>query len=225
MRFDSGRRSVFAWLAISLVACTFFPGQTKVDGAPSVRPDLSLTTGPLSSHTEPLELTETPNLVGRPTVTPKPTETSSQSMPPRVGLLVGNTAPDFALTYLQGQNSRLSDFRGRAVMINFWAVWCGPCRFELPVMQTVYEANRDKGFVVLAIHMRGYPEQVREFAEDLEMTFPVLLDRGGRVTAEYQVRGLPTSFFIDQDGVILGVEIGPVDEGWLEHYLAQAGVE
>lgn len=167
-----------------------------------------------------------PTIPPKPTVAlaERPTRVSPQPTAPPVGLEKGNTAPDFTLTDLEGNQVTLSDLRGQVVMINFWATWCGFCRVELPVIQSVYETHRDSGFVVLAIDVQESAKLVGAFVEDMGMTFPVLLD-SGEVTYLYDVRGLPMSFFIDQNGVIYAKHIGPVDESSLKRYLAQAGVE
>lgn len=144
---------------------------------------------------------------------------------PPVGVEVGNTGPELTLPNLMGDLVSLSDYRGQPVMINFWAVWCGFCRTELPEMQSAYEEHKDSGFVILAIDVMEDPESVGAFAEELGLTFPILLDRKGEVSRSYRVRGLPTSYFVDQNGVIIGKQLGPIDREWIERYLARAGVE
>ncbi len=147
----------------------------------------------------------------------------SKSAP--VGLEVGYTAPDLALADLKGNAVRLSDLRGRPVMLNFWAVWCGFCRVELPEMQAVYEDYQDSGFTILAIDMQEDPAEVSAFVEELGLTFPVLIDTQGEVARSYRIRGLPTSYFIGPDGVVLDVRLGPIDREWMERYLAEAGAK
>jgi peroxiredoxin len=142
-----------------------------------------------------------------------------------VGVKVGNTAPDLRLANLEGKEVSLSDLRGQPVLVNFWAVWCGFCRVELPEMQEVYEAYKDKGFVILAVDVQEEKPPVQDFVNELGLTFPVLLDTKGEVTRSYRVRGLPTSYFVDPNGVIVGVQVGPIDEAWMKKYLAQVGVK
>jgi peroxiredoxin len=134
-------------------------------------------------------------------------------------------APDLELQNLQGESLRLSDFKGHPVMVNFWAVWCGFCLVEMPTMQEAYDAYRDQGFVILAVDVREDRARVSEFVAELGLTFPVLLDTDGSVTERYQVRGLPTSYFIDRDGVIIGTQVGPVDAPWIDEHLGQTGIE
>jgi peroxiredoxin len=165
-----------------------------------------------------------------PTSTPAPTPTSTPAPDepigtPPVGTQVGNTAPDFTLVDLDGNTVTLSDLRGQVVMLNFWAVWCGFCQFEFPAIQAGYEAHRDQGFVVLAVDVQEERDVVQGFMEDMGATFTALLDTQAEVTLAYRIRGLPTSVFIDQDGVIFAVHIGPLDNEALDYYLAQVGVD
>jgi peroxiredoxin len=147
------------------------------------------------------------------------------STPPPVGVRVGNTAADLTLADLEGETISLSSLRGQPVLINFWAVWCPPCLTELPEMEEVYQAYQDQGFTVLAIHMEHDPAKVQSVVDRLELTLPVLLDAEGEVTRSYRVRGLPTSFFIDQSGIIHDTQLGAVDQEWIEKNLAEVGVE
>jgi cytochrome c biogenesis protein CcmG/thiol:disulfide interchange protein DsbE len=138
---------------------------------------------------------------------------------------VGMRAPDLELRTLDGDTIRLSDLRGQPVMINFWAVWCGFCRTELPEMQQAFEAYRDQGFTILAVDVQEDRSVVAPLVDELGLAFPVLLDSEAEVSRSYRVRGLPTSYFVDQNGVIIGRELGAIDKAWIETYLAQAGVE
>lgn len=92
-------------------------------------------------------------------------------------------------------------------------------------MQAAYETHKDGGFTVLAVDFQENVRTVREFVEEMEITFPILLDQQGKVTALYRVPGLPTSFLIDQDGLIMDIRLGPVNEEWIEKHLAEAGVK
>ena len=125
-------------------------------------------------------------------------------------------APDFTLPTLDGEDITLSDLRGRAVLINFWATWCPPCRLEMPAMQRVYERYKEEGFVVLAVNFREGQEQVKPFVEELGLTFPVLLDEKGNVASQYRVIGLPSSYFVDKEGRIQTVQVGAMSEAFME---------
>jgi thiol-disulfide isomerase/thioredoxin len=87
-------------------------------------------------------------------------------------------------------------------MVNFWATWCGPCKIEMPLFVHAYERNRDAGLVVLAVDVQEEPEGVRQFRDQYGLSFPILLDRDGQISTLYRVRGLPTTFFVDTNGVV-----------------------
>ncbi len=130
----------------------------------------------------------------------------------------GFLAPDFELKTTAGETVRLSDLRGQAVLINLWATWCPPCRAEMPAIERVYNEYKDDGLVVLAVNMTyqdSFPD-IAPFVEEYGLTFPILLDETGDVGSAYQLRSLPSSFFIGRDGVIEEVVIGgPMAEALL----------
>jgi peroxiredoxin len=135
---------------------------------------------------------------------------------------VGTPAPDFSLHTPQGERISLSDLRGQVVLINFWATWCAPCRVEMPAIQARY--NRGN-FSVLAVDFDESAELVQAFVDDLGLSFPVLLDPGGQIQNLYRVRGYPTSYFVDVEGVIRILHIGDMSETELDNYLSQLGVQ
>ncbi len=139
----------------------------------------------------------------------------------REGLLKGDIAPNFTLTNLAGETVSLSDYRGQAVLINFWATWCGPCRREMPDFNTVYASERDRGFVVLSINQEESAEQAQGFADEFSLLFPVLLDERGEVREMYQVLGLPMSYLIDGNGIIRAFHPGLVSAADLYADLSQ----
>lgn len=116
--------------------------------------------------------------------------------------VVGTPAEDFHLVDLDGKDQSLSQYRGKIVLLNFWATWCKPCTTEMPAMQASYDKLRDKGFVVLAINELEDDAQVREHIKQYGHTFPVLMDRDNRVANQFGVFGLPVSVFIDEKGVV-----------------------
>lgn len=113
---------------------------------------------------------------------------------------VGTLVEDFHLTDLEGKSQSLSQYRGKIVLVNFWATWCKPCTTEMPAMQAIYDKLRDKGFVVLAINELEDDAKVREHIKQYGHTFPVLMDRDNKVANQFGVFGLPVSVFIDQEG-------------------------
>lgn len=112
------------------------------------------------------------------------------------------TAKDFTLPDLDGKTHRLSDYRGKVVLVNFWATWCPPCRREMPSMERLSQRLKDQGFVVLAINQQEDPDKVFVFASQLkpEPTFPLLSDRNSAVANAWGVQGLPASFLVDKRG-------------------------
>ena len=114
----------------------------------------------------------------------------------------GMPAADFTLTDLEGRQQSLSQYRGKVVLLNFWATWCKPCTTEMPAMQTTFDKLRGKGFVVLAVNELEDDEKVRAHIREYKHTFPVLMDRENRVANLYGVYGLPVSVFIDEAGVV-----------------------
>ena len=136
-----------------------------------------------------------------------------------VGITEGNRARDFSLESLQGDKISLSDFRGTVVLINFWATWCEPCRAEVPGFEQVFRSHRDDGFVVLGINVEETREQVEPFVDSVDVTYPVLLDPGGEVSAVYRTLGLPMSLLLTPDGEIYVRHVGFLSEAALEDYL------
>ena len=138
-------------------------------------------------------------------------------------------APDFSLPSVGGTHTKLSDFKGKIVLLNFWATWCRYCQKERPTLQALYDRYKDKEFVVLSISIdRTSFEIVKEYVEANQITFPTLHDQAMQTASEYGVRGVPTTYFIDRDGKAVGGVIGPRE--WdsqaayrlIEHLLANA---
>ena len=127
---------------------------------------------------------------------------------PVEGTQVGNLAPDFQLQNLDGQTVPLSNLRNKPVLINFWATWCSPCRSEMPYIQEIYEEWVDKELVVLAINIGESSSKAEEFMQSYNLSFTVLLDTRQDVAQRYNITGIPTTFFIDKDGIIQDKVIG-----------------
>jgi thiol-disulfide isomerase/thioredoxin len=124
------------------------------------------------------------------------------------GAQVGQAAPEFVATSADGKELRLADLRGQVVLVNFWATWCGPCRAEMPDLDSVYQEYKDRGFVLVGMNYREGPEDVAKFTKDLRVNFPIGLDPDGAIAGQYRVRGFPSSYFIDREGRISEVRIG-----------------
>ena len=125
---------------------------------------------------------------------------------PQAGFL----APGFTLETIEGESITLSDLRGQVVLVNFWATWCPPCKAEMPAFEQTYKDYTDEGFVILAVNaiQQDSVEAIDSFRAANGLTFPILLDTNGDINRAYQVRSLPTSFFVGKDGIISEVVIG-----------------
>jgi cytochrome c biogenesis protein CcmG/thiol:disulfide interchange protein DsbE len=124
--------------------------------------------------------------------------------------LTSKPAPDFVLKDIYGQSISLAQFKGQPVLLNFWATWCGPCREELPSMQRLHEASKSNGgFQIIAISIdRSNMKKVNQYAEKLNLTFPILIDPDREIRKAYFIRGLPTSYLIDSEGKLRGFVSG-----------------
>lgn len=122
----------------------------------------------------------------------------------------GAPAPDFTLPAQDGGDVTLSALRGQVVVVNLWTAWCPPCREEMPALDEVYRRYREQGLVVLGVNstFQDVEETAAGFARDLGLTFPILFDREGTVSRRYELQALPTTYFVDRQGVIREVVIG-----------------
>lgn len=117
-------------------------------------------------------------------------------------------APDFVLKDVDGKSHKLSDYRGKVVMINFWASWCPPCRFELPSMERAYNKLKQHGVEFLAINLGEDADTIFTFTADYPVSFPLLMDIDSSVSDKYPVIGLPTSYFVSPEGRLIYRAIG-----------------
>lgn len=128
----------------------------------------------------------------------------------------GFLANDFSLTGLDGKSYQLSAFRGKPVILNFWATWCPPCRAEMPAFERVWQRYNQGDVVILAVNQRESPLTIERFEQNVvDVSFPILLDSQGEVSRLFSVTGLPTTFFIDAEGRIQTVSMGGMDEATL----------
>ena len=136
-------------------------------------------------------------------------------------------APTFSLSDLTGKKIQLKDYRGKLVFLNFFATWCSPCREEMPGMERLFRAYRDKGLVVLAVNMQQSAKTVRPFVQELKLSFPVLLDAEGSVSHDYGIRALPVSFLVGRDGNLLWRAMGgrEWDTPEMQSYIGQVVAE
>lgn len=195
------RTALFCSLVMLLMLLTACAGDISLTAVPS-RPPGSSTLSPDNS------------LVAT-------TREASSSQPP-VKAAPGFSAPDFSGLDINGQPVHLRSLltQGKAVMLNFWSVYCAPCRQEVPELLKVYQANQSR-LVVIGVDLNDTPEETRSFMREFKMDYPVLIDTTGDLVYQYRVRGRPTSFFINRDGVITGVVPGPLTSQLLDQELAK----
>ncbi len=129
---------------------------------------------------------------------------------PRV-VAVGSVAPDFTLENMQGEKVNLSQYRGKVVIVNFWATWCPPCRTEMPSMEVLHETFKDDGLVLLAINVeQSGAKVVSEFLKESPYSFPILLDEQNQTQNSYTVFQYPSSFIVDREGIVVKKLVGAV---------------
>ncbi len=149
-------------------------------------------------------------------------DTSAEGAPLLAAEESGMQAPDIELPDLAGTPVRLSDYRGQVVALNFWATWCGPCVREMPMFQEFQD--RYPNFVMLGIDEEESPDMVRDFIQQMNLSYVILLDEKAELARELRVGYLPTTFFIDEDGEIRFRHFGILTEDQLIHYLTELGV-
>jgi peroxiredoxin len=141
---------------------------------------------------------------------------------PRGGARVGGPAPDFAVPGLAGGTLALAKYRGRPVVINFLATWCGPCWRELPDFDEAAEKYQDRGLVVVGLAVKDSRDSVQRLVSNLGLTFPIGLDPAGAIAVErYRITGMPVTVFVDRQGVIRKYWTGPIDPDSLNRFIAQ----
>ncbi|MDR0137486.1 redoxin domain-containing protein [Metabacillus idriensis] len=140
---------------------------------------------------------------------------------PKEGLEIGNKPPQFELEMLNGENVQLDNVKGKKVMVNFWATWCPPCEAEMPEMQKLQNEHQDN-LIVLAVNMTNAEksrEDVESFISKRKLTFPVALDKDGRVSVQYEVYSYPTTYFLDEEGNIMNISRGAMTKETMEKLL------
>jgi peroxiredoxin len=135
----------------------------------------------------------------------------------------GLPAPGFELTSLSGERIQLEDYRGKIVLLNFWATWCAPCRLEMPAFQSRAD-QFENDLAVVAINFSEDQDEVQAFVDELNLSFDVLLDPQAEAQRLYLIRGYPTTFFIDREGMIRVQHVGVLSETQLDGYLRDLGL-
>jgi thiol-disulfide isomerase/thioredoxin len=130
----------------------------------------------------------------------------------------GQLAPDFTTQTLDGEDMRLSDYRGSVVAINFWATWCAPCKVEMPVLQEAHDAGK---LIVLGVNAGESTDLIRPYIDELGLSFPILLDPEGRIVDLYAIRVFPTTVILDPQGVVIAEHLGILTPELIDDYLAE----
>jgi len=131
---------------------------------------------------------------------------------------IDHPAPDFVLNSPDGEEIALSDFRGQPIVLNFWATWCPPCRAEVPALQAAGIAF-DNEAVILGVSVQESASAVNPFLDEYGVTYPIVLDQVGDIGQTYRVRAFPTTYFIDETGVVVDIYGGPMSEPLLHDRL------
>ena len=140
------------------------------------------------------------------------------------GLDIGNLAPDFILQSLNGNNVQLSSFRGKkAVVVNFWATWCPPCREEMPAFEDMFVNNKDQ-LEILGVNLQESERAISNFLLEIPVTYPLLLDPDKEVKELYNVFTQPVTYFVDKEGFIVDKKFGPLTPGEIEDKFSKLGV-
>ena len=198
-------------LALSaLVALAIACGSPADDASPAA----------LASAPTPVVAAAAPSLT--PTLAPVPTVTATPAPTPRVIRRASDNAPeaapDFSVETFEGESLSLSDLRGQVVVLNFWASWCPPCRWEMPFFETISQEYKERDVVFLGVAMSDTIEDAQRFADAAGVTYPLALDTANEIARDYEVLGLPTTFLIDKDGLIQR-RLGVANEATLEIFL------
>ena len=128
---------------------------------------------------------------------------------------VGKQAPEFTLPLFDGGEFTLHEHLGRPVVINFWASWCPPCRDEAPILEKVWRLYRERGVTFIGVDIQDEEEAALAFIKEFDITYPNGRDLDGRITIDYGVGGIPVTFFVDREGMIVSRWVGAINENIL----------
>ncbi|MFT5193568.1 MAG: peroxiredoxin [Cellvibrionaceae bacterium] len=135
---------------------------------------------------------------------------------------VGDVAPNFTLIDIEGNEHTLAALRGQPVIVNFWATWCAPCRVEMPELEQAFADYEDENLVILALNREETPEIVEQFfVQEMGLTFTPLLDSTSVAADQYGVFNMPTTYFVNADGMVSAVHRGPLARVQLDSYMEQ----
>lgn len=126
------------------------------------------------------------------------------------GPVESGVAPDFSLTTFDGETITLSKLRGQVVIINFWASWCPPCRDEAAYLEATWRKYRDRGVILIGVDYVDTESNARAYLEEFDITYPNGPDVGQEIALAYRIKGVPETFYVDKEGQLRGVKIGPL---------------
>lgn len=136
-------------------------------------------------------------------------------------VVIGQKAPDFVLVDMNGEQHRLSDYEGQGVFLNFWGTYCKPCEKEMPYMDNQYKQFKDKGVQTLAVNVSESELSVQKFIDRHNLSFPVVIDKDGRVQTAYGIGALPATFMIDKEGKVVKYHTGQLTEAMIKDLMEQ----
>ena len=135
-------------------------------------------------------------------------------------LVIGKEAPNFTYLGLDGKTRELKEFRGKVVILRFWADWCPHCAVEMPVIEKVYKELKDRGLIVIAVNVKQKEPKVRAFIGKYDLSYPIALDQEGKISDKYEVKGLPVNYVINRQGILKELIVGAItDVGMLKEFL------
>lgn len=135
--------------------------------------------------------------------------------------MVGKPAPPMSLETVDGAAVSLESLKGKGVILNFWATWCPPCKVEMPELEKTHRDGADDGIVVVGVNYQQEADTVRKYIQEASLSLPVVLDSNGEVSRKYHVTALPTTFFIDREGVVAGFFVGPLTAETLDEWASR----
>lgn len=157
-----------------------------------------------------LSLTIAWTLIKDDTIHGQQAEETVIELPTKIPTITPGPAPALTLKTLAGEEITLEKWRGKGIILNFWATWCYPCRVEMPDLAAIHQANED--IIVVGVNYLEDAETARAFVEEYKLPFPIILDEKGWLIGTMNVKGLPTTYFIDPEGQLIGSHIGPLNE-------------
>ena len=134
--------------------------------------------------------------------------------------LIDIPPPSFGGREIQGGFFSLDEHKGSPLIINFWASWCPPCREETPDIEEIWKTYKDQGLVVVGVNVQDIEEEAEKYLSEFSVTFPNVMDKQGKITVDYGVTGLPVTFFVSREGLVIGRWVGSISEERLDSWVA-----